>query len=208
MDEARLLEKLRLIEALHAGATSDGERNAAELARARILERLRAVEREDPPVEYKFSLADRWTRKVFVSLLRRYGIRPYRYSRQRHTTVMARVPKRFVDETLWPEFQEISSTLQLYLAEVTDRVVQQVISQDTSDAEVVEDPKQLGTGTPDGRGHEPEQTSLDMAPASASPPDDPIAEGTGTTPLGTTGSLGPGKWQPRSKKRKKGKRTK
>ena len=207
MDEARLLEKLRLIEALHAGATSDGERNAAELARARILERLREVESEDPPVEYKFSLADRWTRKVFISLLRRYGIRPYRYSRQRHTTVMARVPKRFVDETLWPEFQEISSTLQLYLAEVTDRIVQQVISQDTSDAEVVGDPKQLGAGTPDGRRHEPEQTSFDIAPASVSPPDE-VGEGTGTAPRGTTGSLGPGKWQPRSKKRKKGKRTK
>lgn len=157
MDEAKLLEKLRLIEALHAGATSDGERNAAEQAREEILERLLVLEKEAPPVEYKFSMADIWTRKLFISLLRRYGIRPCRYTRQRRATVMARVPKRFVDETLWPEFQEISTSLQLYLADVTDRVVQQVLSQDTSEAEVVDDPKQLGSGTSAPSGHAPEQ---------------------------------------------------
>lgn len=103
-------------------------------------------EKADPPVEYRFSMADMWSRKVFVALLRRYGIRPYRYSGQRHTTVMARVPERFVDETLWPEFQEISQTLRSYLSDVTDRVVQQVIHQDSSEAEVVEKPRQLPVG--------------------------------------------------------------
>jgi hypothetical protein len=146
MDEARLIDKLRLIEALFSGATTGGERVAAERARDRILERLKLWEKEDPPVEYRFSMADMWSRKVFVALLRRYGIRPYRYSGQRYTTVMARVPKRFVDETLWPEFQEISETLRSYLSDVTDRVVQQVIHQDSSEAEVVEKPKQLALG--------------------------------------------------------------
>ena len=56
---------------------------------------------------------------------------------------MARVSKRFVDETLWPEFQDISKTLSSYLSDVTDRVVRQVIHQDSSEAEVVEKPKQL-----------------------------------------------------------------
>ncbi len=143
MDEARLLEKLRLIEALHAGAATQGERVAAELARDRILERLRASEEEDPPVEYRFSMVDMWSRKVFVALLRRYGIRPYRYRGQRHTTVMASVSKRFVDETLWPEFEDLSETLQLYLSDVTDRVVRQVIHRDSSEAEVVEKTRRL-----------------------------------------------------------------
>lgn len=143
MDEARLIDKLRLIEALFSGATTEGEKVAAERARDRILERLKLWEKEDPPVEYRFTMADMWSRKVFVALLRRYGIRPYRYSGQRYTTVMARVSKRFVDETLWPEFQEISETLRSYLSGVTDRVVQQVIHQDSSEAEVIEKPKQL-----------------------------------------------------------------
>lgn len=146
MDEARLIDKLRLIEALFSGTTTAGEKVAAERARDRILERLKLWEKEDPPVEYRFSMADMWSRKVFLALLRRYGIRPYRYSGQRYTTVMARVSKRFVDETLWPEFQQISESLRSYLSDVTDRVVQQVIHQDSSEAEVIEKPKQLPLG--------------------------------------------------------------
>ena len=150
MDEAKLIEKLRLIEALFAGAATDGEKVAAERARERILRRLRLWEREEPPVEHKFSMGDVWSRKVFITLLRRYGITPYRYSGQRYTTVMARVSRRFVRETLWPEFQEISETLRAYLSEVTDRVVSQVIHQDSSEAKVVQEPKPLpefGTGS-------------------------------------------------------------
>lgn len=146
MNEQKLIEKLRLIEALFSGDTTKGEEVAAELARERILERLRLMEKVEPLVEYRFSMADMWTRKVFVALLRRYGINPYRYSRQRYTTVMARVSKRFVDETLWPEFLEISKTLKAYLSEITDRVVTQVIHQDSSEAEVVKEPALIGAG--------------------------------------------------------------
>ena len=91
-----------------------------------------------------------WARKLFVALLRRYGLTPYRYKGQRYTTVMARVSKRFVDETLWPEFQAYSETLQLYLADVTERVISQVIHQDSSEAAVVEAPLQLPRGVNKG----------------------------------------------------------
>lgn len=143
MDEATLINKLRLIEALFAGAATEGEKVAAERARNRILERLELLEKEDPPVEYRFSMADMWSRKVFVALLRRYELQPYRYSGQRYTTVMVKASKRFVDETLWPEFQEIYETLRTYLSDVTDRVVHQVIHQDSSEAEVVDKQRQL-----------------------------------------------------------------
>jgi len=145
MNENRLIEKLRLIEALFAGAATEGEKDAAEHARARILGRLKFWEKRDPPIEYRFSMGDVWSRKVFVALLRRYGIKPYRYSRQRRTTVMARVSKRFVDETLWPEFKEISETLQEYLTDVTDRVISRVIHKDSTEADVVQEPKRLQT---------------------------------------------------------------
>jgi len=149
MNEEKLIEKLRLIEALFSGATTKGEKVAAELARKRILDRLRLMEKEGPLIEYRFSMADMWSRKVFVALLRRYEIKPYRYSRQRYTTVMAQVSKRFVDETLWPEFQEISDTLRAYLAEITDRVVSQVIHQDSSEAEVVKEQVMIPSGNGD-----------------------------------------------------------
>jgi tRNA nucleotidyltransferase (CCA-adding enzyme) len=143
MDEATLIEKLLKIEALFAGAATEGERASADLAKQRILKRLQELLPEDPPVEYKFTFRDLWSRKVFVTLLRRYGIKPYRYYRQRYTTVMAQLPKRFVDETLWPEFQKINEELNSYLHEVTDRVVKKVLHEDSSDAVVVDEPLQI-----------------------------------------------------------------
>lgn len=142
-DEARLIEKLRAIEALYARPGSPGERIAAGNARERILERLREVAEADPPVEYRFSMGDLWARRVFVALLRRYDITPYRRRGQRYTTVMAKVSKRFVDETLWPEFEALVSTLRAHLDEVTNRVVAQVIHADVSEAAERDEPKQL-----------------------------------------------------------------
>lgn len=138
MKESDLISKLVKIEALFAGAATEGERDSAERARERILQRLRDILPEDPPIEFKFTFGDMWARKVFVALLRRYDLRPYRYYRQRYTTVMVRVPERFVDETLWPQFQEIRDELNSYLSEVTDRVVKKVLHEDNSDTIVVE----------------------------------------------------------------------
>ena len=168
--EARLIEKLRAIEALHARPGTEGERQAAASARERILQRLAEVSREDEPVEYRFSMPDMWSRQVFLALLRRYGIRPYRYRRQRHTTVMAKVSRRFVDETLWPQYEAFNDSLRDYLGEVTDRVVSQVIHDDLTDAAVVEEPPQLSLpmGGSD-RGVSATSTD-DKPPADTSPP--------------------------------------
>ena len=149
LDEQSLLDKLRRVEALFAGASTPGERDAAEAARARIQARLTAFETEAPPVEYRFRLDDPWTRRVFLALLRRYGLRPYRYPRQRQASVMVKVTRRFVDEILWPEFQELSTTLRQYLSEVTERVVSQALHEDSADAEVVPEPEALGPGKGD-----------------------------------------------------------
>ncbi|MCD4755412.1 MAG: hypothetical protein K8R75_06380 [Deltaproteobacteria bacterium] len=143
MNEADLINKLIKIEGLFAGAATEGERDSAERAKQRILQRLKELLPEDPPIEYKFTFTDMWSRKVFVALLRRYDFRPYRYYRQRYTTVMVRVPERFVDETLWPEFQKIKDELNAYLEEVTDRIVKKVLHEDSSDTIVVDEPHQL-----------------------------------------------------------------
>ncbi len=132
-EEEKLVEKLRRIEALHAGATTDGERVAAERAKERIEARLKEFANTDPPQEYRFTMSDVWSRKVFLALLRRYGIEPYRYRGQRRTTVMAHVSKQLVDQVLWPEFEQLSDTLHAYLSDVTDRVVGEVLHQDASE---------------------------------------------------------------------------
>lgn len=129
------MDKLRRIEALHARPGSEGERLAAERARERILERLRQLEAEEPPVEFRFSLGDQWSRHLFVALLRRYGVSPYRYRGQRRTTVMARLSRAFVNETLWPEFMELQQSLSNYFDALTDRVIEQALEVKASEAE-------------------------------------------------------------------------
>lgn len=136
-DVRRLIEKLKLIEAVYAGAATAGERTAADNARQRIKEKIRQCQDADPPIEYKFTLNNPWSRKLFVALLRRYDIRPYRYHRQRHTTVMARVPKGFVDKTLWPEFLELGKELTTHLDAVAERIINQSIFEDSSEAEEI-----------------------------------------------------------------------
>ncbi len=143
MNEQTLIEKLQAIERLFMGATTPGERTAAANAAERIRRRLADLQAVDPPVEYRFTLGDGWSRRLFVALLRRYELRPYRYSRQRHTTVMVRVPKRFVDETLWPEYRKLHELLNAYLTEVTDRVIKESVWRDSSEAEIIEEPARL-----------------------------------------------------------------
>jgi tRNA nucleotidyltransferase (CCA-adding enzyme) len=91
----------------------------------------------DHPIEYKFTLVDGWSRKLFIALLRRYSLKPYRRARQRRNTVMVKVPRSFVEETLWPEFIELSDVLQAYLDEVTQRVISQGIHADEGEEEIV-----------------------------------------------------------------------
>jgi hypothetical protein len=143
-DEAALIEKLRRIEALHAGATTPGERDAAANARQRILARLAELAAADPPVEFKFSLPDPWSRQVFNALARRYGLEPYRRHGQHRQTVMLLVSKKFVDQTLWPEFTQISAELRGYLQHVTSRVIHEVL--DASDREADEVVGSIGPG--------------------------------------------------------------
>ena len=137
MNEEDLIDKLRKIERLHAGAATEGEREAAADAMARIQRRLAELERVEKAIEYRFKLNDDWSKRLFIALLRRYGLKPYRYARQRHTTVMARVPRSFVNDTLWPEFLELSATLRDYLEEVTQRVIAEGVHGDTRAEEVV-----------------------------------------------------------------------
>jgi hypothetical protein len=147
VDLDRLLDKLRSIEALHAGATTAGERIAAAEARQRIQQRLSEVEANDPPIEYKFTLTNDWSRTLFVALLRCYGLAPYRMRGQRHTTVMCKVSKRFVDETLCPEYVELDRELIRHLDEVTQRIVRDAANEDISEArEVAAVPQLTGGG--------------------------------------------------------------
>jgi hypothetical protein len=120
--ESQLREKLRKIEALFAGAGTEGERLAAEAALERVRERLKEFGRQDPSIEMKFSMPDQWSRHLFLALCRRYGMKPYRYYRQRRNT---------------PEFTELDQALQSYLHQVTLRVIRDEVFADASEAQEI-----------------------------------------------------------------------
>lgn len=139
MNERELVDKLLRIQALRDGATTPGEHEAAARAWERMNARLKAErsdrpEPQDRPVEYKFTMSNMHSKRLFLALARKHGLDPFRYKRQRYTTVMIRVSKRFVDEVLWPQFQALSDTLDAYLADVTARVIAEAVHGDTSDA--------------------------------------------------------------------------
>jgi hypothetical protein len=143
-DEAPLRDKLRKIEALFAGAATAGEKAAAGAAADRIRARLRDQERREVPIEVRFSLPDPWSRRLFIALCRRYGLRPFRYPRMRQQSVMVRAPQTFLDDVLWPEFAEIDEALHEYLAEVTNRVIRDAVCGETTDADEVKEPPGIG----------------------------------------------------------------
>jgi len=132
--EQQLRERLRKIAALFEGATTPGERDAAAAALERVKKALGVAEQTEQPVEFQFTLPDRWQRRLFVALCRRYGLKPYRYRRQRHTTVMVRVPRSFAEKTLWPEYQELRSALDEYLNEATERIIREEVFGDAGEA--------------------------------------------------------------------------
>jgi hypothetical protein len=81
----------------------------------------------------RFSLPDRWQRRLFTALCRRYGVEPYRYRGQRYSSLMVRVPRSFIDGVLWPEFLEIKQVLDEYLNEATERIIREEVYQNAGE---------------------------------------------------------------------------
>ncbi len=145
MTEQQLRERLRKIAALFDGAITVGEREAAAAALQRVKQSLHTLNPSgrpapnaglaEPLTEMQFSLADRWQRLLLSALCRRYGLTPYRYRRQRYTTLMVRVKRSFLDRILWPEYVELRDALDEYLAAATDRIIREEIFNDAREAQ-------------------------------------------------------------------------
>ena len=142
--EQLLREKLRKIEILFAGATTQGERVAAGAAAERIRDRLGLAAGMEKEIEMKFSISDVWSRQLFVALCRRYGLRPFRYRRMHRQSIIIRAPKTFVEQVLWPEFEELSAALIAYLSEITEKVIREEVHGETGEADEVDEPRRIG----------------------------------------------------------------
>lgn len=137
VSEEELRLKLRKIEALFEGAGTLGERDAAGAALERLKTKLAQASKEEATLEYTFTLSDQWSRQLFIALCRRYSLSPYRYARQRHTTVMVRGPEAFIDGVLWPHYQALSKELQQYLDDATAKIISEEVHRDTTEAQEI-----------------------------------------------------------------------
>ncbi len=142
--EETLRAKLRKIETLFAGAATPGEKAAASAAGDRIRARLRQAQGTEKAIEMKFSIADGWSRQLFIALCRRYGLRPFRYRRMHRQTIIVKAPKSFIERVLWPEFEELNAALTAYLAEITERVIKEEVYGDIGDVEEVDASRRIG----------------------------------------------------------------
>ena len=135
---------MRKIEALFAGAATEGEKVAAAAAAGRIRDRLEEAVGQERSIETKFSIPDIWSAQLFLALSRRYGLRPFRYRRMHRQSLIVQAPKSFIDEVFWPEFEELSAALTDYLSEIIERVIREEVHGEIGDADEVDEAPRIG----------------------------------------------------------------
>ncbi|MDE0524137.1 MAG: hypothetical protein OXH79_19485 [Boseongicola sp.] len=127
-EDGELRAKLAKLEALFRRAGSPGEKSAAGAAIERLRGRVtKAGEQPEPEVELQHSLPDIWCVDLFCAVCRKHGVRPYRYRRQRRTTVMVRVREREFYREAWPEYCQLHAELANYFNDVTDHLISRVM---------------------------------------------------------------------------------
>jgi hypothetical protein len=143
--EKDIREKLAKLEALFARGATEGERAAAGAARDRFQARLSldANDGGEPEIELQYSLPDVWSVRIFVALCRKHGIRPYRYPRQRRTTVMVRVRQASFERTVAEEFRTLHQELTAYFNETVEHLIADAMKSDGND-ETLEQPQLPG----------------------------------------------------------------
>ncbi len=129
------LDKLAKVEALLQRASSEGERQAAELAKGRILAKISDAH-TNRPIEYKISLDSPWKRRLFVTLCAKHGYKTYRYARQRRTTTHVRIVKTMMEEVLWPEFLRYSKILEELVEEVLKDLTEKIHKVEEEELEI------------------------------------------------------------------------
>lgn len=136
VNDEQLRAKLAKVEALFRRAGSPGERAAAGAAIERLQGRLGASDSKhpEPEVELQFSLPDTWSVSLFVAVCRKHGVRPYRYRRQRRTSVVVHTVERHFNRVVWPEYSRLQTELESYFEDVTDHLITRVMGSDGDDS--------------------------------------------------------------------------
>ncbi|MBF0502382.1 MAG: hypothetical protein HQM09_19740 [Candidatus Riflebacteria bacterium] len=134
----RLVERLHKIERLYQGTNHHGERTAAKLAMERVQGEIEK-KRRSACVEMKFTFQNKWQKRLFFYLLKKYGIAGYRYSGQRHSTVMAKMTEEMLNDTISPQFRQLNEELENFIEATTDNIISRAFGADSLESEVSEE---------------------------------------------------------------------
>jgi hypothetical protein len=132
-----IAERLAKLEALFARGATEGERAAAGAAMERLQARLdlgKSAARAEPEIELQYSLPDVWALRLFIALCRKAGVRPYRYARQRRTTVMVRVRQSEFERTVMAEFNALHRALTETFGEIVEHLIADAMHGDGDDS--------------------------------------------------------------------------
>jgi hypothetical protein len=80
----------------------------AEETRTSAVARLAELRAREPCEECQIAMPDAWVGALLIALLHDWGLDPYRYARQRSTTLIVSVPPTFANEILMPELQKLT----------------------------------------------------------------------------------------------------
>lgn len=69
-----------------------------------------------------------------MALCRKHGVQPYRYPRQRRTTVMVTVQKSVFEQTVLAEFKTLHAELVAYFKDTVDHLIADAMKSDGEDA--------------------------------------------------------------------------
>jgi hypothetical protein len=115
VDEDALVDKLREVE---RRLSRPGEATDPESCRQRLAE-WRKRERD---IEFKCAVSD-LAQGVFIALCERHGLLPYRTSR-RARSVCVQVPRGYMKEVFWPQFEALARVMEVELGALTMRVME------------------------------------------------------------------------------------
>lgn len=79
----------------------------------------------EPDTEQRLSIPSAMSQHLLVLLCSRYGLRPYRRSRQRSTTICVEAPAGFMSDVLWPMFDSMAKIVEGAAVQMMTRIMQQ-----------------------------------------------------------------------------------
>ena len=121
-----ILERIKKVEALIAWATSKWEKNAAEATKKRILEKYPQIEILKDITEIKITSLEKSDKKLLKAISRKYWLEPYRYYRQKYSTLIINCNVWFFDEILWPEYIRNRDILDNLVDDITWDIISKI----------------------------------------------------------------------------------